>query len=841
MKLFKNIFNRETKEIKLFQTLNGISLTEEQEKVISLKEGHHLILAPPGTGKTELLAQRVVKAIESGIKSESMICLTFTNRAAKIMKERVDSKYPDNKVFIGNIHSFCSSYIFNKKLQTRFYSLIDEEDSNQLLEEAKTSLKINADIYNPDYFRLNLYLKQLQYNFSPESILSVPSNIFNNLEAKKICQKYEELKSEYYLMDFDDLLVKTYLDLNNSEVEILFDWVQVDEVQDLNSLQLEIIKLISSNKSNIVYFGDQEQAIYSFLGSNLKKLNEISKSCQVYNLYKNFRSPSYILDMLIDFSKTNFSTKRISNPTSSKKINKKDDDMMLISTIGDSTNEAKYIISQLIPDFLNSEKGQTAILVRWNKTAELFSKLLQNMDIEHFKVSGFDLFHRKIIKDILAFHYCLKNEVDRVSWFRLYNIFGKINTIKESRQFVTQLYINGYLPSDLVNPLYENNSYLELFKMDYLDKRIVVFDTETTGLDVQRDEIIQIAAQEIIKGKLGKTFDIYLKTEVLLDKSESVHNISSDFLKNNGVERKKGFNEFINFIENSVIIAHNIKFDATILQNNLNKLEINIDILNQFSKYDSIEIVRRMFPKLNSHRLKDLLIEFNLTGINSHNALDDVLATSSLISFLAYQVSSLLTKQKVFFEANKQVFVNIKRYLLPLWKEYKLLENQQFTLAKSIDKLMNFLESNLNYEVEIDGLSYLKKLKKHMDFKCGEKNFKELIEVDLENYRHYKESDLLLGNEKIVISTVHKAKGLEFNNIIIPECVNEVYPSWSSKSQEEIEEDARTLYVALSRAMNRLIITTHSFSFNQYGRKFNRTPSRFLKSIEHHFKKIQMQ
>lgn len=840
MSWFKNIFNRETKEIKIFQTLNGISLTEEQEKVITLNDGHHLVLAPPGTGKTELLAQRVVKAIESGIKSESMICLTFTNRAAKVMKERVDSKYPDNMVFIGNIHSFCSNYIFNKNLQTRFYSLIDEEDSNQLLEEAKSSININDKLYNQDLFRLNLYLKQLKNNFSPESILLAPSNIINNEEAKKICQKYEELKFEYFLMDFDDLLVKTYLDLKNCEEKILFDWVQVDEVQDLNPLQWEIIKLISSNKSNIVYFGDQEQAIYSFLGSKLNKLNEISKVCQVHNLYKNFRSPSYLLDLYIDFAKANFNSIKISNSISSKKIDKMDDDILLINTNGDSNNEAKIIVNQIIPKFLNSEFGQTAILVRWNKTADIFSKLLQNSDIEHFKVSGFDLFQRKIIKDILAFHYCIRNELDRVSWFRLYFIFGKINTIKEARQFVNQIFIHGYLPADFIKPEYDSNSYLEIFEKDYNEKRIVVFDTETTGLDVSKDEIIQIAAQEIINGRLGRTFEIYLKTDIQLDQSESVHNIGIEFLKNNGVDRKIGFDNFIDFIDNSIIIAHNLKYDLTILQNNLKKLDINCDVLTVLSKYDSIEITRRMFPKLNSYRLKDLLVEFNLKGINSHNAFDDVSATCSLISFLATKINSHISKQKIFFEENKRVFTNIKMNLSPIWREFKLLEDQRYTLAKSIDKLVFYLENNLNYKVEPDDLSNLKKLKNHMDLKCGEKVFKELIEKDLENYRLYKESDLLLGNEKIVISTVHKAKGLEFTNIIIPECVNEVYPSWSSKSNEEIEEDARTLYVALSRAMNRLIITTHSYSVNQFGRRFNRTQSRFLKNVEHHFKKMQL-
>jgi DNA helicase-2/ATP-dependent DNA helicase PcrA len=127
-----------------------------------------------------------------------------------------------------------------------------------------------------------------------------------------------------------------------------------------------------------------------------------------------------------------------------------------------------------------------------------------------------------------------------------------------------------------------------------------------------------------------------------------------------------------------------------------------------------------------------------------------------------------------------------------------------------------------------------------MQLKCGFKPLNLLLKEHIPEYLLYKEVDLIIGDEKIVISTVHKAKGLEFENVIIPECVNDVYPSWSSKTFEEIKEDARTLYVAMSRAMKRLIITTHSESVNKYGKSFPRHRSSFIDCIYKYFTIIKL-
>lgn len=209
-----------------------IILSEEQKNIVELSEGQHLVLAPPGTGKTELLAQRVDLALQRGIDPNKMICLTFTNRAAKVMKERIEEKHPNNRVFIGNIHNFSLHFLFKNKSIPLFTSILDEEDSDLLLKEAKTEFIRNDIIHNDlkrinngDLLRLNTMLKQQKLKFPEEIILKPEKSITNLYLAQKICERYEAIKEESSLLDYDDLLTLTYFHLKNRNDYTKFSWI----------------------------------------------------------------------------------------------------------------------------------------------------------------------------------------------------------------------------------------------------------------------------------------------------------------------------------------------------------------------------------------------------------------------------------------------------------------------------------------------------------------------------------------------------------------------------------------------------------------------------------------
>ena len=244
--------------------------TDEQQKILSIENGSHLVLAPPGSGKTELLAHRVFNAKNSGLQDNEIICLTFTNRAAKGMKERIDSKYPNNDIIIGNVHHFCSMFLSRNKLIPLNASVLDEEEADQIVRELKVEFDyppnkkdnngnliigrdgkpVKEEIYNPNLLKLATYLKQKELGF-PENLFlkPKPTELPDPWKAKQLCEAYNREKQENNYLDFDDLLTLTYHHLTNMDKENLFlsqfKWVQVDEVQDLNPLQWAIINEIT--------------------------------------------------------------------------------------------------------------------------------------------------------------------------------------------------------------------------------------------------------------------------------------------------------------------------------------------------------------------------------------------------------------------------------------------------------------------------------------------------------------------------------------------------------------------------------------------------------------------
>jgi DNA helicase-2/ATP-dependent DNA helicase PcrA len=818
-------------------------ITTEQQKIIDLSTGPHLVLAPPGTGKTELLSYRVDQALNRGVPSYEMICLTFTNRAAKSMKERIEAKHPANGVFIGNIHNFCSNFLFRNKLITQFASILDEEDTTLLFQEAVSLEDQVGEYEKSELVKLNTYLKQTNFDFPEDLIMPPQRNFIENELAISICKTYESLKEESSLLDFDDLLTLTYYFLCNptSEYKLSkYAWIQVDEVQDINSIQWAILNLIASANAHIVYFGDYEQAIFSFTGARLDRLHSVAKSCQVHNnLQENFRSPSYLIDIFIAYAKQHLSPSWKRDPFSSTRTQPLPGDLAIYEVNGTAANEVEFISTRIIPKCILEHGTQSAILVRSNKTAESFSSRLTTSEINHFCISGFDLFARKLTKDIIAFLSCLANPFDRVSWFRIFNIFARTQSLKESRHFINTLLLNGFLPCDFLSS--DESKYpFDDFLNVYFNKRIVIFDTETTGLDTESDDIIQIAAIEISKGVIGRTFEVYIQTDKSLNASVNVHHITNEMLAEKGVPANEAINRFKSFVNGDSLVAHNLAYDWAILSSN--NVRSGIETSAHFSSlnFDTLEITRRLHPKLHSYKLVDLISAFSLDGENTHNALDDVKATANLVQYLVPQISNIVPSQKSFTEEHQRILLRFRSNLLPLWSSLQAGLNHDTSFRFIIERFLEHSLEYVKYEIENTSLSQLEKLLVHMDLKTGTKPLAKLLQRDLFHYKSCKEADLITDHEQIVISTIHKAKGLEFDNVIIPECVNNIYPHFYSQSNEEILEDARLLYVGITRSKKRLIVTNHTISVNKYGKSFTRTRSYFLNPIVHYFKVLSV-
>ena len=215
-----------------------MNFTNQQQTVINLENGTHLVLAPAGTGKSEVLASRLIRGIELGKDETKMVCLTFTNRASQNMIQRVQQKLKsETQIFIGNIHNFSSNFLYQNGVFSETSSLINENESLAIFQNDLSHL----DIFEIGKIKkLNSYLKAEKLNIPLKLLQKPESNIF---QYRSVCENYEKIKTDSNLFDFDDILLLTYKYLiDNPDKNYQFDWIQVDEVQDLNSLQWAIIE-----------------------------------------------------------------------------------------------------------------------------------------------------------------------------------------------------------------------------------------------------------------------------------------------------------------------------------------------------------------------------------------------------------------------------------------------------------------------------------------------------------------------------------------------------------------------------------------------------------------------
>lgn len=298
-------------------------LTPEQQRVVAIDCGVNLVLAPAGSGKTELLAERVIQAIKNGHDTKKMACLTFTIRAGKNMLERVNERYPVNEVTIGNIHSVCANLLYKNAAISSDSQILDDEDSSNIMAEIARKHHLKG-VEVIDLLKMATFITRLQFDF-PKTHLQFPTEeLFRNDLALAVVREYMNEKAINGYLDYDDLLTQAYLWMQKGNEQLeKFDWIQIDEVQDLNALQFDIIAGLCTKDATQVYFGDYNQAIYGFMGAQVDSIQRIMQNAGEQNIFyltKNFRSPSYLLDLYNDFIRLNMNTQLAFTPIANNQL-----------------------------------------------------------------------------------------------------------------------------------------------------------------------------------------------------------------------------------------------------------------------------------------------------------------------------------------------------------------------------------------------------------------------------------------------------------------------------------------------------------------------------------------
>ena len=887
------------------------SLDKYQVPVVEASQGYHLVLASPGCGKTHILAERIRYARERGVKYEDMLCLTFTNRAAREMTNRIQKVVGGDfsELMVGNVHRFCSKFLFEQGRIPADSAIIDDEEAVSIIADYRNEDEegVTRDFNRYKGYQTIIFFQhfiyQLEHQHPWKYYLHPESFTDDDREAvKHICasQKieydeqavvniyhhaqeymdeanapgldgktadrirvllwkmyyancYAQYKEENHLFDFEDLLLYTYDIYRSDPTCKRYPWIQVDEVQDLNGMQLAIIDLLTAEDNPMVmYLGDEQQAIFSFMGAKVETLTLLKMRCKgnIHHLQRNHRSPKYLLDVFNDYAEKQLKIDRELLPLSDNDTKATSGDLRIIHS---STIEAEHkdITTEALSLYEQNKEERTAVIVSANSDADRISEAMTEAGLTHFKVSGRDLFDTPDVKLLLAHLSVLSNEHNSIAWTRIMKGVHAFPSHALARRFNWKLKQLALSPSDFL--LYPESCYTAEFLRAYNEEEIVVFDTETTGLNVFQDDIIEIAAIRIKGGEVvGEPLDLYIETDkpilpMLGDKENPMYAIYHEKMSTGELlSPSDALRRFLAYVESSPILGHNANYDYNILDNNLQRYCKDTMPAHDIRCFDSLKLIRLLAPSLHSYKLESLLETFHLAGVNSHQAIDDVKATVSLVRLCSEKAREKQAQQAAFIHHPKvKPFANVLRsnygecYREAVNRLYKLSTDHEPALVSELAAAYNAFRSDglIN---DIPRLDYILRYLR-IDMLTDE-TVANALAPQLSQYvmdiNTLKEADFCNSKsilERINVTTVHKAKGLEFDNVIIFDAADGRYPNAYNKTKQQDEEDARKFYVAMSRAKRRLFIAYALQMVDRHGRVFNRELTPLMNSIQKYF------
>lgn len=402
-------------------------LNNEQLEAVNHIDGPCLVMAGAGSGKTKVLTTRIINLIENGINDYNILAITFTNKAAKEMRDRVYNMYGQVSSFIGTFHSFGLKIIReNYELcgLDKNFNIIDSDDVLSIIKKIMKNNNIDPKKFSP-------YAIRNKISFIKNELLSdAELDKFFNTEfdkmVKTIYYKYQSILTESNVVDFDDLLAKpVILFKNNKEVlehyQNHFKYILVDEYQDTNPVQYKLTKLLSSKYQNIFVVGDMNQSIYGFRQADYKNIINFEKdysNCRVIKLEENYRSTNNILNAANSVIKNNRERKDLN-------LWSEHGDGLKVKYIRsyDEKHEVTIIINEIKKLLENGYKRKDiAILYRTNAQSRVVEEGMLSHNIPYRVVGAYYFYNRKEIKDLIAYLRLIYNQSDEISLRRIINV-----------------------------------------------------------------------------------------------------------------------------------------------------------------------------------------------------------------------------------------------------------------------------------------------------------------------------------------------------------------------------------------------------------------------------------
>ena len=796
-------------------------LNDAQKQVVDEKEKNLLVLAPAGTGKTKVIAMRVARLIESKMEPNKLLCMTFTNKAAKEMKERIIFYLPQEgkQILVKTFHSFCYYLICHEKENSHFSfpcTIMDEADTLSIVEKILQQNGLDDDaLYYPSLLSFIENVKRHALNFPLEERYrwnEIIKDYFEGHQGEfqkkdrfilkyglRLFNTYTRYLKENNCIDFMDLVMEAKYLLEQEEIakkwQSYFKVIQVDEMQDTSIREYEILKILAKD-AKLSLYGDFNQTIYEWRGSNPESMIQAYRkdyAPEEVHLVINYRSTQTLLNAANDYIK---SSQLYPSLCKAQSISRGEPIELLEAPT--PAEEISLLTQKVISSI---EKGkQIAVLTRNNQYAKNIAEAFTKANIPCTVIEDTKLFRKKEIKELLAFYEYAVNErnghalykisahpyIDMPEW-----LIKKLRATKEC-----YMYLHDWFKMESRDPY---------SKLDdaYHHNQIVVLDVESTGLSTTTDEIVQIAA--IVYGEKGvtDTLDILVKPTKSVGDSYLVHGFSDEQLEKEGLDPSQALSLLRAFVKDKVIVGHNVNYDLQIINSMMSRY--GKEMIVDHGVYDTLDLAYKVYPKLPNHKL-DTLSQFIVTRTKpTHNALQDILATGEVLTHLLEQLGKKKQERLESIEAYDCYVGEYKQKLFEIVQQIK-----SHPLSESITYLMNELGFKNYYDSSALGsIRELYRIIQGLEdsSKSYQDNIIDLLAFSALHYSEIEQSDLFKG--RIPIITVHQAKGLEFEEVFVAGCNERVFPSYMSLKSQNLSEEMRLFYVAITRAKEKLYLSYH--------------------------------
>jgi len=406
-------------------------LNPEQRQAVETQDGPVLILAGAGTGKTRAITYRMANLIAKGVPAESILAVTFTNKAAEEMRNRVTdlllrAGVPPGQPWVSTFHSLCARLLRREAPAAglpRDFAIYDDDDQVAAVKLAMAKLQIDADDLTPRNVLSRIsYAKN--HAKSPEQVRA-EAFTQDGRQTADIFAAYEKALHDSKALDFDDLLLRSARLLRESQPtrekwQARFQYIHVDEYQDTNRVQYELMRFLTGPKQNICVVGDEDQSIYAWRGADVSIILSFARdfpAARVVKLERNYRSTQNILDAASAVVANN--PERLGKSLKAEKsagINLK------YFEGRDPQAEAEYVAGEL-ERFLNEDSDQTcAVEYRTNSQSRAFEEVFRRQGLRYKLVGGFSFYHRAEVKDALAYVRLAMHPEDDISLLRVLNL-----------------------------------------------------------------------------------------------------------------------------------------------------------------------------------------------------------------------------------------------------------------------------------------------------------------------------------------------------------------------------------------------------------------------------------